>query len=176
VAEPALNDALQWWPQLTNAWTPVGWKNHLFRFNVLYTGVILAEPHPKSPFAKKHTQRWDGLGVQLTILPVTEGKDPRPKHPEPYQLTDGNANRIGRQGWRRDHSTPVLWTQWRQTDPSINSVVARQEIFAHIPEAADIETGVEPLFGWIRLSVEDLLEQIPRETVGFLLKINAPHI
>ncbi len=26
-----LQQARSWWPQLTNVFTPVGWKNHLFR-------------------------------------------------------------------------------------------------------------------------------------------------
>ena len=53
VAEPALPEpnveiASQWWPQLENVYSPIGWKNHLFRFNVFYNGMIMAKPQPET--------------------------------------------------------------------------------------------------------------------------------
>mgnify|MGYP001768000763 CR=1 FL=1 len=35
--------ASQWWSELPKKWTPVGWKNHLFRYNVLFNGAVV--PH-----------------------------------------------------------------------------------------------------------------------------------
>src|SRR5437879_10589700 len=35
-----------WWPDQRNIWTPIGWKDHYFRFNVLYNGWIVCEPCP----------------------------------------------------------------------------------------------------------------------------------
>ncbi len=37
--EPNANIACNWWPDVTNVWTPIGWPNHLFRFNVVYDGA-----------------------------------------------------------------------------------------------------------------------------------------
>ena len=33
-AEPDARIAAQWWPPHWNVWTPIGWKDHLFRFSV----------------------------------------------------------------------------------------------------------------------------------------------
>src|SRR5688572_7342465 len=85
--EPNVKVASQWWPEMPNVWTPVGWKNHLFRFNVLHTGTIVAEPHPASPFGKKHTEAFAGQGVQLAFMPSADGTIP-PARGEQYQLTD----------------------------------------------------------------------------------------
>ncbi|HWQ92513.1 MAG TPA: hypothetical protein VN673_12645, partial [Clostridia bacterium] len=97
-SEPNVERAAAWWPETRNVWTPVGWKNHLFRFNVLFSGAILAEPHPQSPFAKQHTSPYAGQGVQLEIIPSASGGIPSPRN-EPYPLADSNGNRFGRQGW-----------------------------------------------------------------------------
>ena len=44
LAEPDAALAAGWWPAQRNVWTPVGWKDHLFRFNVLYNGTVIAQP------------------------------------------------------------------------------------------------------------------------------------
>src|SRR5262245_39254757 len=44
--EPNAKTAYTWWPALRNVWTPVGVRNHPCRFNVLYNGTVLADPHP----------------------------------------------------------------------------------------------------------------------------------
>ena len=44
VPEPNAEIARQWWPEFENVWTPIGWKDHFLRFNVLYNGTIVAEP------------------------------------------------------------------------------------------------------------------------------------
>jgi len=41
-----------------------GWREHVFRFNVLWNGTILAEPH-----MNRRTEKWKGLGVQLSFSP-----------------------------------------------------------------------------------------------------------
>ncbi|MCK4966911.1 hypothetical protein KAS50_07760, partial [bacterium] len=39
IAEPDAELASLWWPPHRNVWTPIGWKDHLFRFNVFYNGT-----------------------------------------------------------------------------------------------------------------------------------------
>src|SRR5688572_27260163 len=47
VAEEAnFENAKNWFPPVRNVWTPVGVKNHPFRFTLLYNGTIVAETHP----------------------------------------------------------------------------------------------------------------------------------
>ena len=40
-AEPSVALARQWWPEQTNVWTPFGWPDHYFKFNVLYNGGLI---------------------------------------------------------------------------------------------------------------------------------------
>src|SRR5690348_6665973 len=44
--EADFESAKNWFPPVRNVWTPVGIKNHPFRFTSLYNGTIVAETHP----------------------------------------------------------------------------------------------------------------------------------
>jgi len=152
-AEPNLEIACQWWRDLENIWTPIGWKDHAFRFNVLFDGTLLAVP-------TRHKNHAGGNpGVQITF-----GSEPRHLQPGPDDTSV-------KQGWR-DCAAPVLWSEWAS-----QGFLLRQEVFAHVPGAKEVETGVEPLFAWVRLSVRDACDGLPlSQKVDFLMKINAPFV
>ncbi|MBM3890740.1 MAG: hypothetical protein FJ388_16650, partial [Verrucomicrobia bacterium] len=152
-AEPNLKIACQWWRDLENIWTPIGWKDHAFRFNVLFDGTLLAVPTRH----KKHTG--GNSGVQITFAS------------EARHLQPGPDDDSVEQGWR-ECAAPVLWSEWAS-----QGFLLRQEIFAHVPGAKEVETGVEPLFAWVRLSVRDTCAGLPLpDKVEFLVKINAPFV
>jgi hypothetical protein len=147
-AEPDYRLASQWWSELRRKWTPVGWKNHLFRFDVLFNGAIAAQPD-----LNRRTVQWSGQGMLLW----PSAADPADYGPIP-------------QGWSAGHDAPLLWTDWGLSQSSgtdakrrpENGTVPfgrpglrlRQEVFAHIPGGEDVKTGVEPLFAWVRLSIQ----------------------
>jgi hypothetical protein len=165
VAEPNMETALGWWSELPNKWTPVGWKDHLFRFNVLFNGTIMADPAPVSGglSPNRRTEAWKGQGVQLEFIPSADGGGFR------YFPAQDDGRVV--QGWNESQA-PVLRSDW--TWPGL---FMRQEVFGHIPGAEAIETGIEPLFAWIRLSIVDAIEGLPLEQkYGFALRLNAPHI
>lgn len=148
-AEPDLQTALSWWPEQQDKWTAVGWKDHMFRFNVLHNGTIWAETNNSA-----RTSQWAGQGVQIAFSLA-------------LQRDDGSV----RQGWN-ECAAPVLWTEW-----SKEGFLIRQEMFAHIPGGGDTVTGIEPLYGWIRVSVYDACPSLPLEdNIGFAIQINAPCI
>ena len=164
VPEPDFQTACQWWADLPNIWTPVGWKDHMFRFNVLWNGTLLAKPD-----MNRRTEQYAGQGLQLSLTPSFIAK------PNFWQdwgsgwlhHDDGMVN----QGWNAD-AAPVLWTEW-----SKDGLLLRSEVFAHIPGGADVATGIEPLFAWMRLSVHELCAALPLEPVhGFNLWLEAPHL
>lgn len=167
--EPNAEIAANWWQPHRNVWTPIGWKDHLFRYNVVYNGTIIADPHPWDD--KKHTEKWAGQGVQLTITPSEDGKFPSNISQEPYQLSSAPDGGVGTQGWT-GNPTPVLWTEWRFR----TGITLRKEIFAHIPEAGDVVSGIEPLYAWIRLSVSHVDELQAPENISFIIKLGAVHI
>lgn len=159
MTEPNIEQALSWWSELPDKWTPVGWKDHLFRFNIEFNGAIVALPNPHARLAD-----WNGLGVQLTVCPSEDLRMPY------YRGLWRDDNSVV-QGWV-DCPAPVLWSQW-----AVDGLLLREEVFAHVPGADDVETGTEPLFLWIRLSVADRCEELPlEEHCGFLFQINAPCI
>lgn len=172
-AEPCAETARQWWPPLTNAYTPVGWKNHVFRFNVFYNGMVLGDPRPEH--AVPALDRWNGLGVQLGIMPSEQGEDPYRWRAGTYQMTTDSGRRWSYQGLL-DRPTPVVWTEWRQSFRSGIGYVLREEVFAHVPGGKPIETGTEPLFAWIRMSVSDLNPIMDLGSVMILVRVNKPHI
>ncbi len=171
--EPNVEIAGAWWPPLENVYTPIGWKNHLFRFNVYYNGMIMANPVPEPDV--KALAPWLGLGVQLTFTPSEHGLDPDRWRAGTYQMTTDNGRRWGYQGLL-DRPTPVIWTEWRQSFRSAIGYVLRQEAFAHVTGGQPIETGTEPLFAWVRMSIRDVNPIMSPEPCDVLVRINKPHI
>jgi len=149
-SEPDIQTALGWWSELTDKWTPIGWKNHLFRFNIFFNGTILAQPH-----LNRRTTAYEGLGVQLSF----------PSLAWPYDC--GSVL----QGWD-ECDTPVLWTEWAS-----DGCLIRQQVFGYVPGISDTITGIEPLYAWIRLSVYDICPYLPTdEKISIPITLNAPHI
>jgi hypothetical protein len=60
-----------WWGDHKNVWTPLGWKDHLFRFNVFYNGTIIAQP-----YNNRRTTQWEDINFQLTITPFSHDNIP----------------------------------------------------------------------------------------------------
>jgi len=162
--EPDFQTACQWWSDLPNIWTPVGWKDHILRFNVLWNGTLLAKPD-----MNRRTEQYAGQGLQLSLTPNFVAK------PDFWQdwgsgwlnHDDGMVN----QGWHED-AAPILWTEW-----SKDGLLLRSEVFAHIPGGTDVQTGIEPLFAWMRLNIHELCAALPLEPVhGFSLILETPHL
>jgi hypothetical protein len=150
--------AAEWWRELPKKWTPLGWKNHLFRYNVLFNGALVAEPN-----MNRRTERFAGQGMLLW-----------PSLANP--VDDGSI----KQGWRTDCEVPVLWTDWTASAYSnarSSGVAIRQEVFAHIPGGQDVNTGAEPLFAWMRVSIPPRKSQgSESSTFAFAYKIYGPQI
>ncbi len=143
--EPDVETARAWWEPPRNVWTPIGWKDHLFRFQVVYNGQLLCAPAGK--LLKPHTRRYLGRDFQLNFHPSPDGSlPPMPREHVKLKLTDGG---VGVQGWREGIEAPVLWTDY----PRQEGVVLRQEVFAHLKGGGDVGKGNEPLYAWVRLSV-----------------------
>ena len=169
--EASFETAKNWFPPVRNVWTPVGVKNHPFRFTLLYNGTIIAETHPLRAMPagpiKEYLNPYIGQGVQLTLTPSFDGSIPQ-RSDHSYQLSSRPDGGVGMQGWDDEHATPVLWTRWPMNHLSGSTgVVVRQEVFAHTPGGKPVETGKEPLYLWVRLSVEhvDPFEASPNATM-----------
>jgi len=161
-AEPDVNTAMQWWTEMPDKVTAIGWKDHLCRFLVLFNGAIYAKPYTNS-----RTSQYDGLGVQLGFLPSRTGAYREVSGTLYPERDDGSVI----QGMEKC-AAPVVWSEWAR-----DGLLLRQEVFAHIPGGGDIVTGEEPLFAWVRLSVSYVCEGLPIDPRnGFVIKINAPHI
>jgi len=178
--EPDFETAKNWWPPLRNVWTPVGLKNHPFRFTVLYNGTIVAETHPLRHMAngpiKEYLNPYIGQGVQLTLTPSFDGSLPAAVN-HPYQYSSRPDGGVGMQGWDDDHATPILWTRWSMNHYSGNTgVVLRESVFAHTPGGKPVTTGKEPLYLWMRLEVEhvDPLQAAPNALM--MIHVGAPHV
>ena len=143
-SEPNVELAKLWWPEQFNVWTPVGWKDHTFKFTVLYNGMIICEP---APVLNLRAEPWKGNNFLLTFNASNEGlPKPFPKPPLSIWAMDGGQ---GIQGWTKGHETPVLWTEYRTSA----GIVLKSEVFAHITSNEDVITSIEPIYAWVRLSV-----------------------
>ncbi len=171
--EPNVEIASQWWPPMTNVYTPLGWKNHLFRFNLFYNGMLMADPAPV--YGVPALEPWRGQGVQVWMIPSINGKDPDRWRAGTYQMTADNGRRWGYQGML-DRPTPVIWTEWRNAFRATQGYTLRQEVFAHVPGGEPIESGTEPLFAWVRFSIAEINPVMDPPPCGILVKINKPHV
>src|SRR5678815_1132081 len=75
--EPNVEIAAQWWPELRHVVTPVGWRDHLHRFHVVYDGTLLARP-PRKPTRFEGEKDPESEGVQLTFIPTGDTSVPKP--------------------------------------------------------------------------------------------------
>lgn len=146
--EPDMQQALLWWPDQKNVWTPVGWKDHFFRFNVIYNGAIMAMPAPRWGWIRENVKPWLHKDVLISVSTRSDGNPvPIPKARISSWKVDGG---YGDQGWDNGHETPVLWTDYKSQE---GGAIIRQEFFSHVKGSVNVHTGIEPLFGWIRLKV-----------------------
>jgi hypothetical protein len=141
----------------------VGWKDHLFRFNVLWNGSILAKPD-----MNRRSESWAAQGLQVTITPSQHEAHVHDDWSSGWLRHDDG---MVRQGWNEDDA-PVLWSEW-----SADGLLLRSEVFAHLWGGSDVQTGCELLSLWIRLRVHELCDTLPIEEVhGFTLLLEAPHL
>lgn len=103
--EPTFETACQWWPDTTNIWTPLGWKDHLFRFNVLWNSTVLADPTGGS---NRRAQRYRGRGMQVALAPHHSERFRDIRWMSAFLRHD---NGMVRQGWH-DTAAPLLWSQF----------------------------------------------------------------
>ncbi len=159
--EPDFQEACAWWEDLPNIWTPLGWRDHMFRFNVLWNGTILAEPD-----RNRRTAPWARQGIQLGVVPHVADK-----YDDSWHSFIRHDDRSVLQGWTAD-AAPVLWTEWTR-----DGLLTREYAFAHVPGGPlELKTGIEPLFAWLRFEVHALCPAVPLEdwTCVHLL-FHAPH-
>jgi hypothetical protein len=171
--EPNVKLASQWWTELSNVVTPVGWRDHLHRFNIVYDGTILARP-PGKPGRFEGEADPIAEGVQLTFSPSADGAITPPPQEE-YWLALPDGRHVGDQGWT-DHAAPVLWTRWQPRDGPMAGLELRQFVFAHMATGGEAKSGIEPMFAWLRLQVTRRDGSANAEQCGFLIRLNKPHI
>ncbi len=163
--EPDYATACQWWSDLRDIWTPVGWKNHLFRYDVFWNGMIHAQPDKN-----RRTESWAGQGVQVIFqcMPTHETAELARHGYEPLVQDD---NGMTRQSWL-DDAAPVLRSQWYTA-----ATAPQQDVFAHLFGGGDMRTGIEPLFAWVRLSIGDRCEALPQpRMIRFVIRLGTPHV
>ncbi len=166
--EPDYQSACDWWPETPNKWTPLGWRDHMLRFNVLWNGSVLATANPAE--GRERRKPWqEEPTLHLNFVPAKD----LPSAPSwgPNTSSRRVDDGLVRQGWLAD-DVPVLWTEW-----IADGLVLRAEMFAHITGGGETERGDEPLFAWIRLKVHHLCRPLPiAPRYGMQLLLEEPRI
>jgi hypothetical protein len=166
-SEPNMQTALTWWPEQMNVWTPVAWKDHSYRFNVMYNGDILASPACRWGWPRENSKEWIGKDIMVKASFNADGKPvPIPTQRISSYKIDGG---VGIQGWDEDHETPVLWTDYRLPQ---QGCVIRQEFFAHVKGDQAVKTALEPLYGWIRYRVTFTDASYHADSIPVVLRLN----
>jgi len=169
--EPDVELAKLWWPEQRSVWTPVSWKDHYFKFNVLYNGMLICQPAPWGRWAfRRGAEPWQGQDFMLTFRASADGQPmPFPASPVATWTLDGGQ---GIQGWTKGHETPVLWTEYR----SQAGIVLKSEVFAHITCNEDVVTSLEPHYAWVRLSVSHVDGNLRPETFPMSVQLTRYHL
>jgi hypothetical protein len=169
--EPNVEKAMTWWDRQRQVWTPVGWKAHLFRFDVFYNGAMVCHPYVGLPpggvgSVKRYLDPYNDKDFQVTPVMPNRGAIP-PMPTGNHYMYRGDFG-IGIQGWRQDKKTPVLWTEHRRQE----GLVLRQSVFAHLRGAPDVQTALEPIYAWTRFSVEQVNEVRAPAAFTFVLRLS----
>lgn len=165
--EPTIQTALGWWPEQINVWTPVAWKDHSYRFNVIYNGDILAIPAPRWGWNRENSKEWIGKDFLISASFNADGNAVKiPEKRISVHKLDGG---VGIQGWVENHATPVLWTDYKL---SAQGAVIRQEFFAHVKGSKKVETALEPLYGWIRFKVSFTPSTKKMDSIPVVLRLS----
>jgi len=146
------------WRDLENIWTPLGWPDHIQNFNILWNGTVMGMPDLSG-----RSKRWAGQGVRVTPIPAWPGWV---GYETGGWVRDDNSVK---QGWDPGPA-PVLWSEF------INSgFVLRSRVFAFLPGGCESRTGEEPLFAWMRLTLEEKMEGNDRDdAVCFYVMVEKP--
>lgn len=158
--EPNVEIARQWWSEMPNKWTVVGWKDHILRFNVFHNGAIATHaswmPRMRKPLEDPNCLFLFRPSADPNgFFALPEGVNPL--------IDDGAVV----QGWNST-DTPVLWSEWQ-----VDGQLLRQEVFAHLPGGQPVRRGDEPLFAWVRVSVSYSAHPMPvPERAGLGITIN----
>lgn len=162
--EPDYQTACDWWPEIPNRWTPIAWRDHMQRFNVLWNGSVVAKPRTTG---SARAVRWKNEPpFHLSVVPSRQAQMPREwtANVSSRHADDGMV----RQGWSKGDA-PVLWSEW-----VADGLALRGEIFAHVPGGGAVARGDEPLFAWLRLRIHDLCRPLPLDAeYGFILLLEA---
>ncbi len=169
--EPNVDAARTWWSPQRQVWTPVGWKGHLFRFDVFYNGATICQPAialpPSSaPTLKPYLTPYKGKDFQVT--PVMPDGGGFPKLPEDNVYLYKTDYGVGLQSWQQDVDTPVLRTDWRRQE----GLVLRQSQFAHLKGGQAVDTAIEPIYNWTRYEIAHVDELKAPATFEFVLRLS----
>lgn len=145
--EPTFARACAWWPDMENIWTTLGWRDHLCRFNVLWSGAIVADPA-----AGRRAEHWKGDGALFSFVPGAGEKWHEWIFRTSGQRQDDNGFR---QGWHPGHAA-LLWTESCR-----ERVRVRIETFAYLAGGRPTVRGDEPLYAWVRLAFKNMFPQLP---------------
>ena len=147
------------WRDIQNIWTPVGWPDHIQNFNILWNGSVMGMPD-----LSDRSKKWVGQGVRVTPIPTWPGWV---GYETGGWLRDDNSVK---QGWEPGPA-PVLWSEFVNS----SGFVLRSRFFAFLPGGCESRTGEEPLFAWMRLTLEEIMEgNVRDQTVGFNLMVEKP--
>ncbi|MEN8227699.1 MAG: twin-arginine translocation signal domain-containing protein [Bacteroidota bacterium] len=174
--EPTLDEAIHYWQEMEDSHSGLGWPDHMFDFNVLWNGGIVAKPD-----LNRRTTRYKDLGAFFRLLPITGEEailDSVDKVKNGYNYGRGSWKDINftAQNWREDwpcrtrklgSQAPVLVSRWHH-----RGVILESSVFACTAKGEPVKQGDEPLYAWVRLSVFDVISPLPvKEEYGFNIVI-----
>jgi hypothetical protein len=133
---------------------------------VLFDGTLMNFP------VRQNRAGTNEPSAQFTFFPCNNA-DLKVTYGHLSGLAPSRDSGFVQQGWT-DNVAPVLWSSWIGYNGTNTLAIMRSEVFAHVPGGQAIETGTEPLFAWVRLSVaNDCPPLAEPETMGFAIKINS---
>jgi hypothetical protein len=116
--------------------------------------------------SKPHTLKYQGQDFQLTFHPSADGKIPAmPTQRTRLYKVDGG---LGDQGWLEDHEAPVMYNRY----PLEEGLVLKTEMFAHVEGGDDVTTAMEPLYAWVRMSVDHVDPVEHPEKFSFAIQLS----
>lgn len=158
IKEPDMKIAASWYPRMKNQYAPLGWKNSLFEFLVLWNGDIAAP----------------------TKIPLKRGL-------EAYHHADAQFNFHWKVGDLLGYGASKLFDNspikqeyldgWKPVIIStslVHGLEIKETAFVHFPKTGEVTEGDENLFMWVDFDIKKAIEiLVPENEISLFVQINA---
>ena len=162
--ETNLEEAFSWYPEMKNQYIPLGWKNCIFEFMLMWNGDIIT---PTKVLLKKGLENYHHTDAQFGFYWMV-GEDIRS-----YELvTDKRNDNLPFKRWYKDDWKPVAII-----NRFLKGIEIIETVFSHVPGGTELRSGDEPMYLWVDFEIKKVIDVlVPENEINLFTEITAQRL